>query len=143
MLSYILIFDLYRSSILLTNQIYIFTIISNANEIFFFSGEGRFEKMISRSSANQDIVLKCVKFGRNFKLLLPLMWFFMTHCLMLQRSRDDPNAWLSHEPQCSTRTSHFIRYAFNVKTFIFRNTLCKWFEYSCDIYCLRLNQKNT
>lgn len=73
--------------------------------------------------------------------MFPLMWFFMTHCLMLQRSRDNPNAWLSHEPQCSTRTSHFIRYAFNVKTFIFRNTLCKWFEYSCDIYCLRLNQK--
>lgn len=42
MLSYILIFDLYRTSILLPNQNYIYTIISMLMRYFFLGGgEGR------------------------------------------------------------------------------------------------------
>lgn len=74
--------------------------------------------------------------------MFPLMWFFMTHCLMLQRSRDDPNAWLFHEPQCSTRTSHYTYAMLSMLKPLFSGTL-----YANDlnihgtVYCLRLNQK--
>lgn len=47
----------------------------------------------------------------------------MTHCLMLQRSRDDPNAWLSHEPQCSTRTSHYTYAMLSMLKPLFSGTL--------------------
>lgn len=42
---------------------------------------------------------------------------------MFYRSRDDPDAWLSHEPQYSMRTSHYTRYALHVKAFYFSGTL--------------------